>query len=123
MLVLDGCQVRLAVNGTVAGQTIPQYVRDQWLGVLHKLGVETVTHTRLFGANGDSVFMQHTLSGEAVVFEGVDTLVTVLGSQPVTSLEDALIDWDGDVHVIGDSLCPRTVEEAALEGLKVGAMI
>ncbi len=123
MLALDGCQVRLAVNGTVAGQKIPQYARDQWLGVLHKLGVETITHTRLYGANEDTIFMQHTLSGEAVVFEGVDTLVTALGSQPVTSLEDTLNDWDGDVHVIGDSLCPRTVEEAALEGLTVGAMI
>ena len=67
--------------------------------------------------------MQHTLSGEAVVFEGVDTLVTALGSQPATSLEDILNDWDGDVHVIGDSLCPRTVEEASLEGLKIGARI
>ena len=67
--------------------------------------------------------MQHTLSGEAVVFEGVDTLVTALGSQPVTAQEAALKDWDGDVRVVGDSLCPRTVEEAALEGLKVGAMI
>ena len=123
MLARDGCQVRLAVNGMVAGQTIPQYARDQWLGDLHKLGVETTTHTRLFGANEDTVFMQHTLSGEAVVFEDVDTLVTALGCQPVTALEDELYDWDGELHVIGDSLCPRTVEEAVLEGLRVGAMI
>ncbi len=123
MLARDGCQVRLVVNGTVPGQTIPQYARDQWLGDLHKLGVETTTHTRLFSASEDTVFMQHTLSGEAVVFEGVDTLVTALGSQPVTALEDALDDWSAEVHVIGDSLCPRTVEEAVLEGLKIGAMV
>ena len=67
MLARDGCQVRLVVNGTVAGQTIPQYARDKWLGDLHKLGVETVTHTSLFVADEDTVFMQHVLIGEAVV--------------------------------------------------------
>lgn len=122
-LARDGCQVRLAVNGMVAGQTIPQYARDSWLGDLHKLGVEIVSHMRLFGADAEDAYFQHTLSGEAVILHDVDTVVTALGTHPVTELEETLTDWSGEVHVIGDALCPRTVEEAVLEGLKTASAL
>lgn len=32
----------------------------------------------------------------------------------------SLGDRSGETHMIGDCLCPRTVEEAVLEGLRVG---
>jgi len=118
-LARDGCQVRLAVNGMVAGQSVPQYVRDQWLGTLHKLGVEVMPHLRLFGADADTAYFQHTLSGEPVMLEDTDTLVTALGHVPDTTLADALADWPGEVHVIGDSLAARTAEEAVFDGLKL----
>ena len=123
MLAREGCHVRLAVNGMVAGQTIPQYARDQWLGELHKLGVEVLPHMRLYGADGQDAYFQHTLSGEAVILNDVDTLVTALGSRSETTLEEKLTDWPGEIHVIGDGLCPRTVEEAVLEGLKAGSAV
>lgn len=122
-LVRDGCHVRLAVNGMTAGQSIPQYARDKWLGDLHRLGVEVIPYARLYGADQDSVYFQHTLSGEPIVLEGIDTIVTSLGHQPVTTLADDLGDWDGDIHMIGDCLSPRTVEEAVLEGLRIGTQI
>ena len=122
-LARDGCHVRLAVNGMVGGQTIPQYARDAWLGNLHKLGVEIIPHVRLFGVDSKDAYFQHTLSGEPVVMETVDTLVTALGNAPNTGLELALKEIAVPHHVIGDSLSPRTAEEAILEGLKVGAAL
>ena len=122
-LARDGCHVRLAVNGMVAGQMIPQYARDVALGTLHKLGVEITPHARLFGADGDSAYFQHVLSGEPMVMDEVDTLVTALGHRSDTTLATALSDWPGEVHLIGDCLSPRTVEEAVLEGLRVGAKL
>ena len=122
-LARDGCHVRLAVNGMVAGQTIPQYSRDTWLGDLHKLGVEILPYMRLYGTDAEDVYFQHTLSGEPVILSEVDTLVTALGTQSVTTLETELKDWGGEVHIIGDALCPRTVEEAVLEGLKVAHVL
>jgi len=119
-LARDGCRVRLAVNGVTAGQMIPQYVRDKWLGDLHRLGVEVIPYTRLYGADGDTVYLQQTTSGEAILCEGVDTLVTAYGHKSNTSLEADLEDWSGEVHVIGDCLAPRTAEEAVLEGLRAG---
>ena len=57
------------------------------------------------------------------MLEGVDTLVASLGHERVNELEDALEDWGGELHLIGDCLTPRTAEEAVFEGLKVAAEI
>ncbi|QGX97013.1 oxidoreductase [Roseovarius faecimaris] len=122
-LARDGCHVRLAVNGMTAGQSIPQYARDAWLGELHRLGVEITPYTRLYGVDEDSAYFQHTLSGEPVVFDGVDTTVAALGHRSETVLAQAVANWPGEVHMIGDALSPRTVEEAVLEGLRVGARL
>jgi len=122
-LARAGCRVRLAINGYVAGQRIQQYVRDQWNGTLHKLGVEIIPYVRLFGADGDTVYLQHLTSGEAIVCEGVDTLVLALGHEQDSRLAGELDGWPGELHRIGDCVAPRTAEEAVLEGLKVGAAL
>jgi NADPH-dependent 2,4-dienoyl-CoA reductase/sulfur reductase-like enzyme len=119
-LARDGCRVRLCVTGICAGETIQQYLRDHWAGLLHGLGVEIFPYTRLYGADAETAYLQHTASGEAVVLEQVDTIVLAQGHRPVTELEDALEGWAGEVKVIGDCLAPRTAEEAVLEGLKAG---
>ena len=67
--------------------------------------------------------MEHSASGEPMVFEGIDTLVLSQGHDRVAELEDELVDFAGEVHVIGDALTPRTAEEAVLEGLKAGLAI
>jgi pyruvate/2-oxoglutarate dehydrogenase complex dihydrolipoamide dehydrogenase (E3) component len=122
-LARDGCSVKLAVNGLVAGERIPFYVRDAWNGVLHKLGVEVIPYASLFGADADTVYMRHAASGEPIVFEGVDTLVLAQGHDVVDALAAELEDWGGEVHLIGDCLSPRTAEEAVFEGLKVAVAI
>jgi len=119
-LARDGCAVRLAVNGTMAGQTIQMYVRDHWVGVLHKLGVAVIPYARVAGVEKDAVVLQHVTSGEPIVCDGVDTLVTTLGHLPDDALERALEGYAGEIHLAGDCLTPRTAEEAVLEGMKVG---
>jgi 2,4-dienoyl-CoA reductase-like NADH-dependent reductase (Old Yellow Enzyme family) len=123
LLVKQGCHVRLAVNGMVAGQNIPQYARDAWIGKLHKLGVEIIPHVRVVGVDSEDAYFQHTLSEEPVIFNSVDTLVTALGNSAETRLEEDLIKQGISYHIIGDCLSPRTVEEAILEGLKVGIKV
>jgi 2,4-dienoyl-CoA reductase-like NADH-dependent reductase (Old Yellow Enzyme family)/NADPH-dependent 2,4-dienoyl-CoA reductase/sulfur reductase-like enzyme len=122
-LARDGCRVRLCVDGLVAGQRLPWYVRDSWNGILHKLGVEVIPYARLFGADADSVYFQHATSGEPIVVNEVNTLVLSQGHDRVATLEAELADYSGEVRVIGDALTPRTAEEAVLEGLKVGVAL
>ncbi|MDX6750384.1 FAD-dependent oxidoreductase [Geminicoccaceae bacterium 1502E] len=122
-LARDGCRVRLCVEGIAAGETIPGYVRDSMVATLHKLGVEITTYARLFGADGNVVYMEHCASGEPIIFEDIDTLVLAQGQTRVAALEAELDGFPGEVHVIGDALTPRTAEEAVLEGLKAGLAI
>lgn len=122
-LARDGCRVRLAVDARLAGQSIQNYVRDHWVGNLHRLGVEVLTDLHLFGADADTVYFRHGTNGEAVLLEETDTLVLAQGHEAATELADALAGWDGELHIIGDCLAPRTAEEAVLDGLKVATAI
>jgi len=117
-LVRAGHQVQLAVNGTHCGESLPLYVRDHLVGELHRLGIAVTPYARLYGCDDSTVYMQHTASGEPILFEDIDTLVLCQGHQSVDTLGDEL---HGRVafHRIGDCLAPRTAEEAIYEGLKV----
>jgi 2,4-dienoyl-CoA reductase-like NADH-dependent reductase (Old Yellow Enzyme family) len=117
-LTREGHQVQLAVNGTHCGENLPLYVRDQLAGELHRLGIPITPYARLYGCDDNTVYLQHTASGEPMIFEGIDTLVLCLGHQPNDTLAAEL---DGLVQVrrIGDCLAPRTAEEAIHDGLTV----
>jgi hypothetical protein len=82
-----------------------------------------IPYARLYGADGETVYLQHTASGEPIICEGVDTVVLALGHEQEAGLSDSLADWPGELHRIGDCVAPRTAEEAVLEGLKVGSAI
>ncbi|MFK7939412.1 MAG: FAD-dependent oxidoreductase [Roseovarius sp.] len=122
-LATSGCHVRLAVNGVHAGELVQSYVRDSMVSRLHRLGVEITPYARLFGADADTVYFQHSASGEPILFEDVDTLVLAQGHSPDNSLSDALGAYPAPVQMIGDCLVARTAEEAVLEGLKAAVSL
>jgi len=98
-------------------------VRDHWIGQLSRLGVEIITYARLFGADRDTVYLQHTVTDDPIVCDGVETLVLCQGTSSDAALAGELAGWPGEMHVIGDALSPRTAEEAVLDGLKAGMAI
>ncbi len=116
-------EVTLASTGHVAGETIPRYVRDHSLGELHRLGVRLEPLVRFFGADNDTVYLQHMASGLPVIVENIDTVVMVRGHVSNNSLTHELVGFGGEVFSIGDCVAPRTVEEAVFEGLKVGSTL
>ena len=122
-LAQSGRRVHLAVSGIAAGESLPFYVRDAAVGALHRLGVTIMPYLRLYGSDERTVFLQHVASGEAVVMEGIDTLVLCTGHTPVTDLGDSIEDLELDVHIIGDAAAPRTAEEAIYEGLQAAMAI
>ena len=123
LLARAGRRVTLCVNGYMPGQLLQEYVRDVALAAIHRARVEVLPIVRLYGADADTVYLQHVLSGEPVVVEGVSALVLAQGHAPVSDLLDELSDVDAEVHAIGDCLAPRTAEEAVLEGLEVASAI
>ena len=123
MAARDGRRVRLCVNGYMPGQMIQQYVRDPWLGTLHKLGVEIIPMVRAVGADADTGYFEHTTSGEPVLCEGMETFVSNLARESDSDLETALENYDGEIIAIGDCVAPRTAEEAVLEGLRAAVKL
>lgn len=123
LLTRDGCEVDLALSSTHLGDALPLYVRDNLVAELHKLQVRITPYARLFGADSGTVYMQHTASGEPILFENVDTLVLCLGHRPQDALQQELAGLDIEIRMAGDCLAPRTAEEAVFEGLKQGAAL
>jgi 2,4-dienoyl-CoA reductase-like NADH-dependent reductase (Old Yellow Enzyme family) len=123
LLARAGHRVTLGVNGYMPGQRIQQYVRDSMLAALSRAGVRILPTVRVIGADEDTVYFQHTLTDEPVLVEDAAALVLSQGGLPVATLVDELAGWDGEVHLIGDALAPRTVEEAVLDGLTVACQV
>jgi hypothetical protein len=114
-LARDGHYVRLLSGGSVAGESIQAIVRDQWVGVLHGLGVEMTPYARFYGGLDGVAYFQHMTSGETIVCEQVDTIVSCYAA--AANRECDWIETQPGMAVtrIGDALAPRTVEEAMLE--------
>lgn len=113
----DGCHVRLAVTGTCAGEVLPPYLRNHWIGRLHEAGVEVIPFARIYGVDDDTAYLLHAISDQPVICEGVDTVVVANGRLARTSLEEDLAGTGIPVVTVGDCNTARTAEEAIYEGL------
>jgi NADPH-dependent 2,4-dienoyl-CoA reductase/sulfur reductase-like enzyme len=119
----EGVHVRLAVNGVCPAVNIQNYIRDVYIAKLYRLGVTVLPMMRLFGIEGRTAYFLHTAAQEPVVLEDVDTLVLACPNTPEDSLARELEPLVEEIHLIGDSLAPRTAEEAVFEGLKAGMAV
>ncbi|MBX2839475.1 MAG: FAD-dependent oxidoreductase [Gammaproteobacteria bacterium] len=116
-LAQSGHHVRLLCGGSMPGESLQGIVRDQWIGELHALEVETTSFARFYGADGDTAFFQHMISEKPIICEQVDTIVSCYA--PRANNQFAWLNHlQTKVHFIGDAISPRTVEEAILEGFQ-----
>jgi 2,4-dienoyl-CoA reductase-like NADH-dependent reductase (Old Yellow Enzyme family) len=120
-------RVVLAVDGYAACERLQQYVRDAHLAALARAHVEVLPLVRLVGVDDDCVYLQHVLTKEPVLVEGISGLVLAEGHEPVDSLLRELTRPGSGVAAeiigIGDCMSPRSVEEAVLDGLVVASRI
>ena len=123
LLVKQGFDVSIAINGLCLGETLPLYVRDELTATAQRLGIKLLPNARLYGYDNGTVYLQHNTSAEAVELEGINTIIACDGQMALDELGDAIEDLGMVLHRIGDCNTPRTAEEAMYEGLKVAAMI
>ena len=123
LLVKQGFDVSIAINGLCLGETLPLYVRDELTATAQRLGIKLLPNARLYGYDNGTVYLQHNTSAEAVELEGIDTIIACDGQMALDELGDAIEDLGMVLHRIGDCNTPRTAEEAMYEGMKVAAMI
>nr|WP_256476295.1 FAD-dependent oxidoreductase [Siccirubricoccus soli] len=119
----EGHKVVLAVDAPHAGFSLQIYLRTTWLARLHRLGVEILPDMRLFGVDAGAAYLQHTASGEAVIREGIETVVLATGHAAETALERELAGLGLELHLAGDCLAPRSAEEAVYEGFLAGRAV
>ena len=123
LLASSGHTVRIAVPALRIAENLELATGLQTIGRLFRLDVEVIPNVRLYGVDADSVYLQHTITDDPIVCEGVDSLVLAMGHEPVRDLTDAIAGIEAEVIPIGDCRVPRTAEEAVLEGLKVGCAL
>ena len=118
-LAAEGHSVRVAVNGTDAGEAIQLYVRHWMLARAMKLGARFTPYLRFFGFQDRTAYFENLLTQEPVIWEDVDTVIAAYGQEASNLTAPS----DGTTMLIGDCLQPRTAEEAILEGFKAGMAI
>lgn len=123
VLAASGHRVTLCVNGYGAGGALQQYVRDAQLAALARERITVVPLLRLFGVDSDTAYLQHVLTEEPVLIEGISGVVLSCGHESVSDLLTGLQDLGQHVLGVGDCMAPRTVEEAVLEGLVAGSAL
>ncbi len=119
-LAARGCRVRLVTSAVAFGLAVHQYQRNLYLARLDEAGVELVHHLRPVGVRAGAVECMNVFSHRPVRLEGVDTLVVSAGRRQRNDLHDALLAAGVDIERAGDTLSPRSFEEAIREGTLAG---
>ena len=123
MVRARGHEVILCVHGYGASEALQQYVRDAHLVALEREGIQVRPLLRPFGADDDTVYLQHVLTEEPVMIHDVAAVVLACGHESETELLRELRQSELEVHAVGDCLAARTLEEAVLEGLRVASAL
>jgi hypothetical protein len=119
-LVARGAEVRLMTSAVAFGTAVHQYQRNLYLARLDEAGVELIHHLRPVALRPGAVECANVFSHRPVTVDGVDTLVVSAGRTARNDLHDALAGAGVPVERAGDTLSPRSFEEAIREGTLAG---
>jgi 2,4-dienoyl-CoA reductase-like NADH-dependent reductase (Old Yellow Enzyme family) len=123
LLRARGHVVTLASNAYAPASALQQYVRDSHLRALVEANVTLLPLVRLFGVDDDTAYLQHLLTDEPILIEGISGVVLAHAHEPVDDLLREIEASSVRCIGIGDCMAPRTMEEAVLEGLRAGSEI
>jgi 2,4-dienoyl-CoA reductase-like NADH-dependent reductase (Old Yellow Enzyme family)/thioredoxin reductase len=117
LLAAEGRDVTLAVGAVTPGETLHQYVRNEYIARLCRAGVRIAHYLGLEGAAAGVVRFRNVFAPELRTEIAADALLVSLGRVPDDGLADALRSLAGfAVEEAGDCRSPRSIEEAVLEG-------
>ncbi|MDQ1006161.1 hypothetical protein QFZ82_000646 [Streptomyces sp. V4I23] len=84
-------KVTLCVTGFAAGEHLQQYVRAAMPAQAVRARIEIVPNVGLYGADSDTVYLQHTPTEEPVLIEGTAGAVLAQGHIPVDELDPVVL--------------------------------
>lgn len=115
-LAEKGCEVTLITARLYASEMVHQYLRNEYLKKLYNLNVTVIPQHDFGGIENGKVIVRNLFTQEKKE-EDWDKVVLALGRVPKMKLYEEIKDLGPEVYQIGDSLAPRTIEEATHEGL------
>lgn len=115
-LAEKGHDVTLVSARLYIGEQVHQYLRNEYLKKLYQLKARLVPHVDFGGIRDERVMMRNLFSYEIEQTVNWDTVVLSLGRIPNIELYEQTKGLAPYVRQIGDSLAPRTLEEATYEG-------
>lgn len=118
-----GRDVRVATPGLFAGQEVEASFVPALYARLHKKGLRIVPHLLLDRIEPGRVRFVHRYSGEPEWWDDIDTVVLAMGNRVEDGLRRELKGRVGELYAIGDCLAPRRIDDAILDGERVGRML
>jgi len=122
-LVEYGHEVTVVGRASKIAKDLPFVNRDVLLERLKSHGVDLVTGAAVTGFTQDEVILKWKDSGVEQRMARFDSVVVALGTNPTSSLVEAVKGLVSDVHVVGDAVKNRTALEAIDEATKVALTI
>jgi 2,4-dienoyl-CoA reductase-like NADH-dependent reductase (Old Yellow Enzyme family)/thioredoxin reductase len=116
LLATAGSEVTLALGSAAFGETLHQYQRNLYAQRLYRAGITIAHHLDLLSATARGVRFGNLFARELETTLPADLLVLACGRVPERDLADELRRRRLAVEEAGDSLSPRSAEEAILEG-------
>ena len=116
LLAGEGTEVVLAVGAVSPGETLHQYMRNQYIGRLCRAGVRIEPYLGLLGASAGTVRFRNIFAADLETEIDADVLALSLGRVPNDEIAAGLRTAGIAVEEAGDCRSPRSLEEAILEG-------
>lgn len=115
-LAEKGCDVTFITARMHGAEMVHQYLRNMYLKKLEELEITVIPQHEFAGIKDDHVVYRSLLTYKEKRGDW-DKVVLSLGRVPNHELYEAIKHEVKSAYLIGDSLAPRTIEEATYEGL------
>ncbi|WP_042345490.1 oxidoreductase [Bacillus massiliigorillae] len=116
-LAEKGHEVMLITSRLHIGESVHQYLRNEYLKKLYDLNVKLLPHYDLGSICDNQVEIRNLFNQQKVQLENWDSIVLAVGRVPHDDLYENIKNLVPIVKQIGDCLGPRTIEEATHEGM------
>lgn len=123
LLASKGCGVTIITPHIHAGADLPVHHAPQLYRKLSRLGVAVRPVTFVTRIEPDAVTCENRFDGKQTRLDHEGAIVLAMGNVAQNALADPLKALGLEVHVVGDALAPRQVDQAIMDGERAGWMI
>ena len=122
-LLTHGVAVEIVTPAIAVGDDMPLVNRTLMYKRLLSAGATFTPNCTVVGLEGSDVVLRNVYSDLESRRHKIDLLVSWQGSRVHDALVKSLTERNIELHVIGDSLAPRSVEMAIAEGARLGRQL